>query len=136
MKSHRSALSCSVASDLRSALGLPAHLSSSCVTVDSIFDPQDYPRSAGAGKGVNAEAKVDGENISEGEGEGEGEDEDEVIYPDTNGNGGQRPMERGVDQAHRRRIQHLNAFLTEGVSKYTSDRSNKHMENVRADTRI
>jgi hypothetical protein len=127
MKSHRAALSCSVVKDLRSALGLPLHLSSSYVLVDSIFNPQESSKHTGAGvglgMGVSAEQKIDSEKYDEGE--------DEIIYPnDTNGNGGQRPVERGVEQAHRRRIQHLNAFLTEGVSTNQTDR--RIQENVRS----
>jgi hypothetical protein len=127
MKAHRAALSCSVVKDLRSALGLPLHLSSSYMLVDSIFNPQDSSKhtGAGVGTGVSTEPKIDSEKDNEGE--------DEIIYPnDTNGNGGQRLVERGVEQAHRRRIQHLNAFLTEGVSTTHTDR--RIPENVRTDS--
>ena len=126
MKSHRAALSCSVMKELRSALGLPLHLTSSYVSVDSIFNPDSSSKQtgtgAGAGASVTEEPKIDSEKFDEGE--------DEIIYPnEANGNGGQRPVERGAEQAHRRKIQHLNAFLTEGVSSVHTDR--RIQENVR-----
>ena len=130
MKSHRAALSCSVMKELRSALGLPLHLTSSYVSVDSIFNPDSSSKQTGTGTGagvgagasITEESKIDSEKFDEGE--------DEIIYPnEANGNGGQRPVERGAEQAHRRKIQHLNAFLTEGVSSVHTDR--RIQENVR-----